>query len=293
MNPLLHAISTLLAAMADSLVSAICEGAILVLCVALCLHILPELSASARWVVWTSVFLLLLLLDFFPSMDSHLESGSVFQASPFHLDPLWSVAIASVWMVRRGAQLISSAIYLRGLAMRATRIQPEDSILTLLQAGKNRRAAKLCTSTEVERPCVVGFLQPCILLPVALRHSLSATDLEQVVLHEMEHLRRADDWFNLLQKAAVVLFPLNPVLFWVERRLCAEREFACDHGFRAPVAAERATRFASRVWPKSRSSAAAFLWRSALGSEDRNWRGAFSGSCDPAMKRCSADRLPF
>lgn len=231
MNPLLHAISTLSAAMADSLVSAICEGAILVLCVALCLHILPELSASARWVVWTSVFLLLLLLHFFPSMDSHLESGSVFQASPFHLDPLWSVAIASVWMVLslwRGAQLISSAIYLRGLAMRATRIQPEDSILTLLQAGKNRRAAKLCTSTEVERPCVVGFLQPCILLPVALLHQLSATDLEQVVLHEMEHLRRADDWFNLLQKAAVVLFPLNPVLFWVERRLCAEREFACD-----------------------------------------------------------------
>ena len=48
------------------------------------------------------------------------------------------------------------------------------------------------------------------------------------MLHEMEHLHRADNWFNLLQKAAVVLFPLNPVLFWVERRLCAEREYACD-----------------------------------------------------------------
>jgi len=164
-------------------------------------------------------------------MDSHIERGSVFRASTLHLDPLWSVAIASVWAVLslwRGAQLISSAIHLRGLAMRATCIEPADSIRTHLQAGKNRRAAKLCTSTEVERPCVVGFLQPRILLPEALLHQLSATDLEQVVLHEMEHLRRADDWFNLLQKAAVVLFPLNPVLFWVEHRLCAEREFACD-----------------------------------------------------------------
>jgi hypothetical protein len=44
----------------------------------------------------------------------------------------------------------------------------------------------------------------------------------------MEHLRRADDWTNLLQKIALVLFPLNPVLLWVERRLCAERELACD-----------------------------------------------------------------
>jgi hypothetical protein len=53
-------------------------------------------------------------------------------------------------------------------------------------------------------------------------------ELQQVVLHEMEHLRRADDWTNLLQKAALVLFPLNPALIWVERRLCAEREIACD-----------------------------------------------------------------
>jgi hypothetical protein len=44
----------------------------------------------------------------------------------------------------------------------------------------------------------------------------------------MEHLRRGDDWTNLLQKIALALFPLNPVLLWVERRLCAERELACD-----------------------------------------------------------------
>ena len=44
----------------------------------------------------------------------------------------------------------------------------------------------------------------------------------------MEHLRRGDDWSNLLQKLALVLFPLNPALAWVERRLCAERELACD-----------------------------------------------------------------
>ena len=44
----------------------------------------------------------------------------------------------------------------------------------------------------------------------------------------MEHLRRGDDWTNLLQKIGLVLFPLNPVLLWVERRLCAERELACD-----------------------------------------------------------------
>jgi hypothetical protein len=57
---------------------------------------------------------------------------------------------------------------------------------------------------------------------------LSAQELQQVVTHEMEHLRRADDWTNLLQKMALTIFPLNPVLYWTERRLCTERELACD-----------------------------------------------------------------
>jgi hypothetical protein len=44
----------------------------------------------------------------------------------------------------------------------------------------------------------------------------------------MAHLCRFDDWTNLLQKVALVIFPLNPGLAWVERRLCWEREAACD-----------------------------------------------------------------
>jgi hypothetical protein len=75
---------------------------------------------------------------------------------------------------------------------------------------------------------VLGFLRPRILVPPGLAKALSPQELQQVVIHEMEHLRRADDWTNLLQKIGLVLFPLNPVLLWVERRLCAERELACD-----------------------------------------------------------------
>jgi hypothetical protein len=228
---LLHSVSLLSGAMVGNLVSAIWEGAVLAFCVALCLRFLPRLSATARWVVWTNVFLLLMLLHFLRSLDAQLQSGTRFQASPFHLDPLWSVVIAGVWLMLslwRGGQLISSAVYLRGLAMRATRIQPDASILTLLQSGWFGRSAQLCTSTEVERPCVVGFLHPRILLPLSLFRQLSGIDLQHVVLHEMEHLHRADNWTNLLQKAGVVFFPLNPVLYWVERRLCVEREFACD-----------------------------------------------------------------
>ena len=72
------------------------------------------------------------------------------------------------------------------------------------------------------------------------------------MLHEAGHLGRADDWMNLLQKIALVVFPLNPALAWVERRLCFERELAVDERVlqRSPGrrARRRRTRRAWRRW---------------------------------------------
>jgi hypothetical protein len=52
--------------------------------------------------------------------------------------------------------------------------------------------------------------------------------MKQIILHEMAHLDRGDDWTNLFQKLLRVLSPLNPALAWAERHLCREREQACD-----------------------------------------------------------------
>jgi hypothetical protein len=93
-----------------------------------------------------------------------------------------------------------------------------------------RGAVEVCTTTALQRPSVIGFFKPRILIPDWLFARLTAGELQQIVLHEAEHLRRHDDWTNLLQKLGLVLFPLNPALVWIERRLCREREMACDDG---------------------------------------------------------------
>ena len=90
------------------------------------------------------------------------------------------------------------------------------------------RRAEVCVSDEVDRPSVIGFFAPKILIPSWLLEKLTKDELRQIVLHEAGHLGRADDWMNLVQKIALVVFPLNPALAWVERRLCFERELACD-----------------------------------------------------------------
>jgi hypothetical protein len=49
-----------------------------------------------------------------------------------------------------------------------------------------------------------------------------------VLAHESAHLERRDHWMNLVQKLALVIFPLHPGLHLLDRWLCGERELACD-----------------------------------------------------------------
>jgi hypothetical protein len=141
------------------------------------------------------------------------------------LDERWCLGIAAVWTVAslvRAGTLAAAAFRVRALWQRATPIEG------LLPEVKESRRAQICTSDEVDRPTVIGFFSPKILIPAWLLEKLTAAELEQIVLHEAGHLGRADDWMNLLQKIALVVFPLNPALAWVERRLCFERELAVD-----------------------------------------------------------------
>ena len=206
---------------AGSLVAAAWEGLVLAGVVAVCLRALPGITAAARWVVWTVVMLAVCGLPFVRFGGAATGSASI------HLDERVGLGLVAIWAtlsLMRAAQLIRSAVWLRGIWRRALPVELEAGAALL---GGERRA-ELCVSEEVDRPCVVGFFQPRVLVPTALFEEISEGELAQIVMHEMEHLRRRDDWTNLLQQLSLVVFPLNPALIWIERQLCVERELACD-----------------------------------------------------------------
>jgi beta-lactamase regulating signal transducer with metallopeptidase domain len=228
MEQLSHIFTLFSATAAGSLVGAIWEGTVLAAGVALCLHFVKGIPAGVRSMLWTAVLLLVVLLHFLP-LFAHKLTQQTAAAGAIHADLRWSVAIVCLWVILsaiRAAQLIHSAIGLRRVAGRATQVAATPQIAALLRT--RFRTARLCTSADIDRPSVIGFFAPRVLIPQPLFAKLSPSELEQIVMHEMEHLRRADDWTNLLQKISLLLFPLNPVLLWVERRLCVERELACD-----------------------------------------------------------------
>jgi hypothetical protein len=227
MSQLSHMLTLFSATASGTLIAAIWQGTVLAAGVALCLHFMKGISAGVRSMLWTAVLLLVVLLHFLPLLGTGSGTGGAPRA--FHADLRWSLAIVGIWAMLslfRAVQLIHSAVGLRGIARKAAPAVPSPECAALLRTGY--RSAELCTSADVDRPSVIGFFKPRVLIPQTLFAKLSASELEQIVMHEMEHLRRADDWTNLIQKLALVLFPLNPVLLWVERRLCVERELACD-----------------------------------------------------------------
>ena len=226
LNPMqsLESVSRLVA---NLFVSGLWQGIVLAAGVGIYLRLVPRTTAAVRFAIWTAVFAVLAVLPLVHAHSLNLTNRVAGHAALVHVDVRWSFAIAVLWLIVslvRAVKLAMSAVRLRGIWKRAVPVEGCDEIL--VAAGF--RGVELCTSRDVDRPSVIGFFSPRILIPEELFARLTAVEFGQIVLHEVGHLRRADDWINLLQKLSLVVIPLNPVLIWIERRLCLERELACD-----------------------------------------------------------------
>ncbi|HEX4321412.1 MAG TPA: M56 family metallopeptidase [Acidobacteriaceae bacterium] len=236
------------------LITAIWQGAVIAVCLALCLKLTSRISAALRFTVWAAGFLAVVGLPFLPFLlqsaaPSSAVSGveSTLPAAAPHpwlqLDIRWSLALTLLWASVSLYRLVDLAIHSVRLRSLWKTASPIDSTVDSTNAAPKlwcRKPIQICTTNSLDRPSVIGFFAPRILIPEWLFDRLTLGELEQIALHETEHLRRGDDWTNLLQKLSLVLFPLNPVLLWMERKLCLEREMACDEAVVRVTRAPRA-----------------------------------------------------
>jgi beta-lactamase regulating signal transducer with metallopeptidase domain len=97
-----------------------------------------------------------------------------------------------------------------------------QGLVTRLGVG---RKVDLKTLPTARSSFVLGFLHPVILLPA---EQMEPAEAEQILRHELAHVRRGDDWANLLQHFILAAFPFHPAVWWISKRLSLEREIACD-----------------------------------------------------------------
>ena len=119
---------------------------------------------------------------------------------------------------------------LRGLKASARPVPAEWQLRLRSLSGINgvRRQTQLLVSSHIAAPMSLGFLNPAILIPQTLLDTLSDSELEHVVLHELAHVRRWDDWTNFAQKLIEAILPIQPAVYWIGHRMSIEREMACD-----------------------------------------------------------------
>jgi beta-lactamase regulating signal transducer with metallopeptidase domain len=90
------------------------------------------------------------------------------------------------------------------------------------------RRATIGLSPAAGTPMVIGPARPAIAIPLALDDALDEREIDLLVLHELAHVRRRDDWALAGQRVVEAVLFFDPVLRLAGRRLEVERELACD-----------------------------------------------------------------
>src|SRR5690348_335992 len=145
----------------------------------------------------------------------------------------WLLGLLFVWMgvccVLLG-RIARSYLHLRGLRNRARPAGDElvARFARRLRDSGSSRVPELLVSEEVISPLAAGFLRPVVILPDFLLEEIEEPELDYVLLHELAHVARRDDWTNLMGRLTFAAFVLHPVAAWVLRRIEREREIACD-----------------------------------------------------------------
>lgn len=239
---------------APAAVDGLWQGGAVAAGLAICLRLAPRVSAAHRFAAWIAGFGVAAGLPALPYL-AHLVTGFAGGAVDgsatvvggaahawLQFDARWSVAIAAVWLAISAYRVAGLTVHiarLRGL-WKSARPVVDGFVSKTVFAFTNGRKFEICATQELDRPSVIGFFAPRILIPERLLERLTREELEQVILHEAEHLRRGDDWTNFIQKVFLAVFPLNPALVWMDRRLAKEREMACDEGVVRVTRAPRA-----------------------------------------------------
>lgn len=197
------------------------------------LRLLRVKSAGARHTAWAGVVVLMLLLPLWtawgpraavrvlPATPAPVASPAIVISTPLLLE---TYAPAPSVRLTRWDWL--SAIYLLGTFTLLTRLAVGTLRAHALMRRARDRDGRL-TSPSCAAPITVGWLRPAVILPEGWR-AWPQSQLHAVLAHEGEHVRRRDplvQWLALLNRA---VFWFHPLAWWLERRLSALAEEACD-----------------------------------------------------------------
>jgi bla regulator protein BlaR1 len=183
-------------------------------------------TASVRHAVWASVVVLMLLL---PAWVTWGPRASIPVLSPDRTPAVTFLPPPSPAGFAEATPRTSPVRQDRGYALpdTVTAIYFLGFGVMLLRLFIGTIRANRLTSASCVVPVTVGLLHPRIILPERSRDWPQA-QLDAVLAHEGEHIRRRDPLFQWLALLNRALFWFHPLAWWLERKLSGLAEEACD-----------------------------------------------------------------
>ena len=147
----------------------------------------------------------------------------------------WTAALPLLWLL--GSFVVASRLVLgcRGLRRlrRGLNMIPEShparrSLDTLARSWFIGRDLAIAVSRRAVTPFVLGIFRPIIVIPQGRWASLSSSQLEMILMHELAHVRRHDNLVIIAQRLAEIVLFFHPVVWRISRAISRERELCCD-----------------------------------------------------------------
>jgi beta-lactamase regulating signal transducer with metallopeptidase domain len=236
-------------ASAVQIVDCLVAGTLIAVFTGLVLSLIRRQSSVTRFAVWFSALIAIATLPFFVGPFWSQAAPVLPEAagqSAITLPGSWALYLFGAWAAIAAWQLAGVG---RGLwhlyrlrkscvALDSASLDPR--LRETLARNQSPRQIALCTSDFTPVPTALGLVKPAIALPGWLMRELSPEELNQILLHEIAHLRRWDDWTNLAQKLVKALLFFHPAVWWIEKKVSLEREMACDDAVLEETASPRA-----------------------------------------------------
>jgi beta-lactamase regulating signal transducer with metallopeptidase domain len=227
---MLHAIAQI---SAERMVNCLAQGILIALFAWIVLRVVGRRNSGTRFAVW---FCALVAIAASPFLRFSVTGSSTPAASSAALTMPrdWALYLFAVWagFAMAGLARVGAGLWHLWRIRRSCRSVAISELDPMLQSTladfRSVRQVEICICDELRVPTAIGFFKPAVVFPAWALKELSAEELNTILLHELAHLRRWDDWTNLLQKVLGALFFFHPAVWWVERRLSLEREMACD-----------------------------------------------------------------
>ena len=193
------------------------------------LRLLGRLGSGGRFAVRFSALLGIAAVFIWGAPVPH-RSGFIASHTGVTIPERWALYAVAGWgLIALMAVLRIAAGMWRLRSLRRSCVPLEDQRLHWKEdSAFGLRRVSVCISESINVPTAIGFVRPMVVLPAWTLTELSCDELKAVVRHELAHLARWDDWTNLIQKFLRALLFFHPAVWWIDRRLAAEREIACD-----------------------------------------------------------------